>query len=141
MENIQFDLSCLAGGAVAEQINMEIQKVYDNICDPNTDNEKERKLTVELKFKPNKNDKEVVDVSVISKSKLQPIKAIETRMLIGRGIDGTVVANEWDKGALKNQLILEDGRTVTEDGEIIEKENTEEVETEKQVIDFQTKAQ
>lgn len=136
----QFDLSSLAGGAVAEQINMEIQKVYDNIDDPNTDKEKERKLTIEVKFKPKKNEPDVIDVSVISKSKLQPIKAIATRMLIGKGKDGKVIANEWDKGAFKNQLILDDGRTVTADGEIIEEE-TEEVETtENKVVDLQAKA-
>lgn len=140
MANNQFDLSSLAGGAVAEQINMEIQKVYDNIDDPNTDDEKERKLTIEVKFKPKKNEPDVIDVSVISKSKLQPIKAIATRMLIGKGKDGKVIANEWDKGAFKNQLILDDGRTVTADGEIIEEE-TEEVETtENKVVDLQAKA-
>ena len=135
MSKNQFNLSNLAGGAAGEQINMEVQKVYENICDPNTDKEKARKLTIVVTFKPDKIDGEVINVSVVSKATLQPINAIGTRMLIGRGSDGKAIANEWDKGIMKNQIVLEDGRTVDEDGEIHE----EEPETERKIIDLKAR--
>jgi len=124
----KFDVSMLAGGAVGEQIQMEVQKVYDNIVDLNTGSDKARKLTITVTFKPQKTDTEVVDVSVLTKSTLSPVKAIGTTLLIEKDSDGKAVANEWDKGAMKNQLILEGEKTVTEDGEIIESTG---------VIDFQ----
>lgn len=103
----KLNLQALAGGAVAEQINMEIQKVYDNIMDPNTDNQKARKLTITISLKPNKNDNEIIDVDVVSKASLCPVNSIGTRMLIGRDGDGRVVANEWEKDRMKGQIAFD----------------------------------
>ena len=125
----KFDVSMLAGGAVGEQIQMEVQKVYDNILDLNTDNNKVRKLTISVTFKQQKTDKEVVDVSVVTKSTLSPTNAIDTTLLIEKDGDGKAIANEWNKGSMKNQLVIEE-KPVTEDEKIIESSKTE-------VIDFQ----
>lgn len=47
----KFLLEDFAGGAVAERIGSAIQRVYENIANPNMDTEKARKLTIELTFK------------------------------------------------------------------------------------------
>ena len=60
----KFLLEDFAGGAVAERIGSAIQRVYENIANPNMDTEKARKLTIELTFKPDKNDRTDVDVTV-----------------------------------------------------------------------------
>ena len=58
-----FNIQSFAGGAVAEQISAAMQRVYENIADPNTVQDKARKLTIELTFKPSKSDRTDVDVS------------------------------------------------------------------------------
>lgn len=53
MANIKLD--DLQGGVLAEQVNHELQRVFDNIKDPNVDEGKTRQITITLKFKPTKN--------------------------------------------------------------------------------------
>lgn len=122
MENAkEFDLAAFAGGAVSERIQDAIQKVYENIADPNTEVDKARKLTIELIFKPSKTDREMVDVQVVAKTTLQPRKAINSTMVIAKDGNGTVMAQEWDKNVLRGQQEIS-------------------VEETKGIIDFQTRA-
>lgn len=104
MENAkEFDLSAFAGGAVSERIQDAIQRVYENIADPNTEVDKARKLTIELIFKPSKADREMVDVQVVAKTTLQPRKAICSTMVIAKDGNGTVMAQEWEKNVMRGQ--------------------------------------
>ncbi|WP_313528743.1 replication terminator protein [Anaerotignum sp.] len=104
MENAkEFDLAAFAGGAVSERIQDAIQKVYENIADPNTELDKARKLTIELIFKPSKTDREMVDVQVVAKTTLQPRKAINSTMVIAKDNNGAVIAQEWDKNVMRGQ--------------------------------------
>lgn len=104
MENAkEFDLSAFAGGAVSERIQDAVQKVYENIADPNTEVDKARKLTIELIFKPSKADREMVDVQVVAKTTLQPRKAISSTMVIAKDGNGTVMAQEWEKNVMRGQ--------------------------------------
>lgn len=104
----KFNLQDFAGGAVSEQISAAMQRIYENIADPNTLPEKARKLTVELTFKPNKSDRTDVDVFAVVKTSLQPRAAIESRMIVeGDGL-GNVRAAEWSKSAMKGQLEFEE---------------------------------
>lgn len=90
----KFNLQDFAGGAVAEQISAAIQRVYENIADPNTEAEKARKLAIELTFKPRKDDRTDVDVFTVVKTSLQPRAAITSRMIVeGDGL-GNVHAAE-----------------------------------------------
>lgn len=91
----KFLLEDFAGGAVAERIGSAIQRVYENIANPNMDAEKARKLTIELTFKPDKNDRTDVDVTAIVKTSLQPEKAISSRMIVESDGRGNVQGNEW----------------------------------------------
>lgn len=104
MENAkEFDLAAFAGGAVSERIQDAIQKVYENIADPNTEVDKTRKLTIELIFKPSKTDREMVDVQVVAKTTLQPRKAINSTMVIAKDGNGKVMAQEWEKNVMRGQ--------------------------------------
>ncbi len=104
MENAkEFDLAAFAGGAVSERIQDAIQKVYENIADPNTEVDKARKLTIELIFKPSKTDREMVDVQVVAKTTLQPRKAINSTMVIAKDGNGKVMAQEWEKNVMRGQ--------------------------------------
>ena len=103
-----FNIQSFAGGAVAEQISAAIQRVYENIADPNTEPEKARKLTIELTFKPSKSDRTDVDVFAVVKTRLQPRAAITSRIIVEGDGQGNVRAAEWNKNAMNGQLELEE---------------------------------
>lgn len=107
MEENKFNISTLAQGAISEQIEIASQRVYDNIYDPNTDGEKARKLTVELTFKPSKNDRTLIDVTSVVKTSLQPQSAVNTSVLIGVDNNGEVVGEEWNRSVMKGQVEIE----------------------------------
>ena len=103
-----FNIQSFAGGAVAEKISAAMQRVYENIADPNTVQDKARKLTIELTFKPSKSDRTDVYVFAIVKTSLQPRAAITSRMIVEGDGQGNVRAAEWDRNAMKGQLPLEE---------------------------------
>lgn len=47
-----FDLEKFAGGSFSAQVNRELEKVTNNIQDPNTDATAVRKITVTISLKP-----------------------------------------------------------------------------------------
>ena len=122
----KFLLEDFAGGAVAVRIGSAIQRVYENIANPNMDAEKARKLTIELTieltFKPDKNDRTDVDVTAIVKTSLQPEKAISSRMIVESDGRGNVQGNEWRREAMKGQLEIdrEDAETQETSGGVID---------------------
>lgn len=118
----KFLLEDFAGGAVAERIGSAIQRVYENIANPNMDAEKARKLTIELTFKPDKNDRTDVDVTAIVKTSLQPEKAISSRMIVESDGRGNVQGNEWRREAMKGQLEIdrEEAETQETNGGVID---------------------
>lgn len=124
MEQNKFDISKFGNGGVTERIESAIQRVYDNIYDPNTDGEKARKLTVEFTFKPSKNDRTLIDVTGVVKTSLQPHSAINSTMMLGVNQDGDVVGEEWNKTAMKGQIGIDGETRIANVG----------------IIDFQTKA-
>lgn len=68
--------------------------------------EKARKLTIELTFKPDKNDRTDVDVTAIVKTSLQPQKAIASRMIVESDGRGNVLGAEWSRETMKGQMEL-----------------------------------
>lgn len=48
-----FNMEEFANGAFTQQINRELEKVTQNIQDPNTDATAKRRITVVIEFKPN----------------------------------------------------------------------------------------
>lgn len=112
----KFRLEDFAGGAVAERIGIAIQQVYENIANPNMEAEKARKLTIELTFKPSKEDRTDVDVIAVVKTSLQPQKAISSRMIVENDGKGNVLGAEWNREAMRGQMEIptEEANTETQ---------------------------
>lgn len=113
MDNM-INLEKFAGGALAEKFNMGLKEVLENIADPNTEAKKKRKLTIELTFNPDE-ERELSLVDILVKTKLEPSKAVATKILIDKDGKGGVIASEYNN-QLKGQQYLK----VDEDtGEIL----------------------
>lgn len=72
----------MARGAVIERINMEMEKVMENIQDLNTEPGKARTIDVKVTLKPD-NNRENIKVSYQVKSSLAPAAPIETSLYAG----------------------------------------------------------
>ncbi|KZE66777.1 replication terminator protein [Fictibacillus phosphorivorans] len=115
MANI-INLSSFAEGAVAERFNAELQKILENIADPNTDAAKVRKLTLTLSFKADEK-RDIVVTSVQAKSALSPAKHIETKIVMDLDNRGNVTGAELKSGIKGQSYITEDGEVETDVGE------------------------
>lgn len=126
------DLSTLADGAVAERLNIEMQKVLDNVTDPNTDAVKARKITLTLTVKPNENRKSA-DIKVSAKTTLAPAKEVASLFIIDTDSAGKVTGAELKSGIPGQTYIDPDGDIATDVGE---KVNDLEKKREKKALGF-----
>ncbi|EMJ5513358.1 hypothetical protein ABWA25_17940 [Clostridioides difficile] len=118
-------LEKFAGGVLKEKFNTELQKVLDNIADPNTDFKKTRKISLEIVFKANE-DRDLAEVDIKSKATIVEAKATTTKVLIGKDLEtGRVEASEF-KNQVAGQLVMD----------IPDSEETNEKEDSAGVIDF-----
>lgn len=128
-------LNELAGGALQEKANAAMQKVLENMQDPNTPWKNKRAINIKIAFVQNEGrDDTAVEVSV--ETKLAPVSPVVTRMAIGKDLrSGKTYAQEYGR-QIRGQMSMEeygiqtdtggtscqqiDGETVnTETGEII----------------------
>jgi len=116
------NLNEFAEGALAVRFNEELQKVLDNIADPNTEPHKNRTITVQVNIHGD-DSRDVVNASVVAKSKLLPAKEVQTKLLMGADDNGNIVGKELHSGA-KGQMFLDnDGDVAQDTGEKVEKED------------------
>lgn len=102
-------LASLCDGAVQERVNHALQKVSENVLDPNTDPKKKRSITLTLSFEPNPDDREDVSVDVSVGVKLAPETGLKTQFFLSKNLDsGMVSITEHAKGQIKGQLSFED---------------------------------
>lgn len=94
MNNEQVSLAKMARGSLDEQFNYELNRVLENIYDPNTEPEKKRKITIEMLFEPD-TDREIVKISCKTKSVLVTAKPINSKFVLGKRQDGTIGATEF----------------------------------------------
>lgn len=95
---INLDIAALAYGEVKERIDIEMDKIADNILDMNTDPTKERKLVIEVGFTPDKS-RSTVSTAIQVTSKLSKQDKAVTTMLIGRDHNtGFIEMNELKSG-------------------------------------------
>ena len=104
-EESQITLSTLAKGAALEAFDAELANVLGNIADPNTVPNAVRKVTLEVKFKPNK-DRNMMDITFGCKSALAPAEALETHALITKDKAGRPQAHELKPVEELNQGVL-----------------------------------
>ena len=139
MKNIDLDLSNIAGGGLQEKVDLEMNKAFENIHDPNTKATAKRKLTINIELTPDEN-REVVSVTSNVKSTLAPLTDVGTTVLTGKNLDtGRVEAREL-KSSVPGQTYIdpEDLTQKTDIGEpidVIEKEEQKQ----QQIIDLQQK--
>ena len=74
-----------ANGAFTKQINRELEKVTENIQDPNTDATAKRRITVVIEFKPN-DARNFVTTGVQTKSTLAPALGAVTALNMGKDL-------------------------------------------------------
>lgn len=109
----QFRLDNFASGALTEKFNIEMQKVLDNLADPNTDPKKARTITMAITLKSNdKRELAVTDINV--KSALAPARPVQTEIILGRDADGKVEGAELKSGA-KNQMMMDNDGDLADD--------------------------
>lgn len=99
------DLNTFAEGALSERFNQELQKILENIADPNTDATKVRKLTVTLSLKAD-DKRDVVLSSLVAKATLAPAKQIEAKLLMDLDSDGRITGAELKSG-IKGQTFID----------------------------------
>lgn len=110
------NLETFANGSLAEQLNTELQRIIDNIADPNTDADKSRKLTMTITVKPS-SKRATAAVVIQTKAALAPVIPSETTIMIDRDLrTGKVLAAEIGR-QLPGQISMDlDIPPATEEG-------------------------
>ena len=135
-------LKDFAGGALQEKANAAMQKVIDNMQDPNTPWKNQRQINIKIAFVQNE-DRDDMAVAVSVDTKLAPVTPVLTRMAVGKDLrSGKVYAQEYGR-QIKGQMSLDlgqqaSGAVVEVDGELVDKETGEVVED--KVIDLRRAA-
>lgn len=97
----------IAGGALQQKVNVAMNKILDNMQDPNTPWKNKRQINIKISFIQNEErDDTAVEVSV--ETKLAPVSPVVTRMSIGKDLlTGKNYASEYEK-QVKGQMSLSD---------------------------------
>lgn len=96
----------LQNGELMAQINYELEKIFNNIKDPNADLRATRSLTISLKFKPV--DEDLVKMIPNLKTTIAPIETSDTTLLVDKDIKtGKIVASEYNK-QVRGQMHMKD---------------------------------
>lgn len=110
----EVDLNTFAGGALLDRVNNDMQKIMENIYDPNTDATKARKLNITITLNPDKN-REVIATDLVTKITLASASSVSTTMLVGKDVNtGKVVGRELASGA-KGQTYFDKGGVIRTD--------------------------
>lgn len=72
----------MMNGAIGERVSYELAKITKNCKDLNTEAKKVRTLTIEISMTPTES-RESMSVRVGVKSKLAPVKALDSTLLLG----------------------------------------------------------
>lgn len=80
-----FNLEEFAGGKLSVQLNKALEKITENIQDPNTDAQKVRKINVSISLRPN-DERNFVSTTVETKLSLAPELGATTALSMGRDL-------------------------------------------------------
>ena len=84
----ELTLASLAGGSIMEDVEREIRRIRENIMDVNTPPEKVRELTIKVKFKPHKSNRNQVTIEACVGSRLTGPMPTEAMAMIGEDAEG-----------------------------------------------------
>lgn len=79
------NLEQFAGGKLSVQLNKALEKITENVQDPNTDAQKVRKINVSISFRPN-DERNFVATTVETKLSLAPELGATTALSMGRDL-------------------------------------------------------
>lgn len=142
-KEIELNLSQLANGAIQQKLDGELEKVFENIHDPNTKSKDKRTITIKLEFSPDE-ARQVINLNSSFNTKLAPVRDFDTTILSAKNLeDGSVAAREL-KSTAPGQTYIDptDGQPKTDVGtpiDVIEKEEAAQKEKENQIINLQQK--
>ena len=109
MKDERLTIATLCGGAVQERIDRALERVAQNILDPNTDPTKARSITLKITLKPDKDDNEDVDVTANVSVALAPEVGVSTRFFVNKDLkNDSVTVMEHKKGEIRGQLSFGD---------------------------------
>lgn len=111
MNNISIDQ--LAGGGASERIQRELNKIAENVLDPNTKPDAARTLTITLTIKPNKN-RQMGDGEIVVKSTLAPAAGLPSSFVFDFDKDGKAVMKELNMSKDRNQSALADNGSIVD---------------------------
>ena len=80
-----FNLEEFTGGKLSVQLNKALEKITENVQDPNTDAQKVRKINVSISFRPN-DERNFVATTVETKLSLAPELGATTALSMGRDL-------------------------------------------------------
>lgn len=103
-----FSVENLKEGAIVDLAQNEIESIFENVMDINTEWRKARTLTIKLTFKAHDEDRENVACMAEVTAKLAPCKPIGATLQIGNErVDGKLRPVAYEVGAgNKNQLSM-----------------------------------
>lgn len=79
------NLEQFAGGKLSVQLNKALEKITENVQDPNTDAQKVRKINVSISLRPN-DERNFVSTTVEAKLSLAPELGATTALSMGRDL-------------------------------------------------------
>lgn len=142
MADIEIILSKLSEGAVQQKLDGELEKVFNNIHDLNTQAKKKRAITITLEFMPDEK-RQVVNLTTKFSTKLAPVEELDTTILTDKDLTtGLIAAKELKSNAPGQTYIDMDGTVKTDVGEpidVIEKEELKRQNMNNQIIDLKAK--
>ena len=95
MDAQQVSLQTIGSGSAIAKFDTEIQKVLENIVDPNTPAETVRTITLQVKIKPDQS-REVASIEIGCTSKLADNTPYPSRIFIGKTKAGEIIGCESD---------------------------------------------
>lgn len=102
-----FNLEEFAGGKLSAQINKALEKVTENIQDPNTEAKKVRKISVSIVLHPSEN-RNYVTTTVETKTTLAPEIGVMTALSMGKDIKTGKVEAVEILNQLPGQMSIQD---------------------------------
>lgn len=129
-------LKDLANGALQEKVDAAMQKVLENMQDPNTPWKNKRKINIKIAFVQNESrDDAAVEISVSTDT--APVSPVVTRMAIGKDLmSGKTYAQEYGR-QIRGQMSLDEYSAQT--GTACQQTDEESVDTETGEILSETK--
>lgn len=104
---IDLQLSQLANGAIQEKLDYQLEKVFENIHDPNTKAEAKRTITIKLEFVPDEN-RQTIKVNCDMSHNLANVKGVSMTVLTGKDLSNGKIAAKELKSNIPGQTYFDD---------------------------------